>query len=145
MFELDSFKTFNEHKPIATGFESPTYAAWHAFRDSDDARYVALTLPRTLARLPYGKKSLEAESFVYEEMALDSEGKPRPNNDNQLVWSNSAFAVGLKMTQAFNEFGWCTAIRGKKQWRKSRKLAVTSIQIRRWRSSTALPDYGQYY
>ncbi|WP_281558499.1 type VI secretion system contractile sheath large subunit [Thalassomonas sp. RHCl1] len=122
MFELDSFKTFNEHKPIATGFESPSYAAWHAFRDSDDARYVALTLPRTLARLPYGKKSLEAESFVYEEMALDSEGKPRPTSDDQLVWSNSAFAAGLKMTQAFSEFGWCTAIRGKNNGGKVENL-----------------------
>ena len=124
MFELHNFSTFNEHKPIATGFESPAYGAWHAFRDSDDARYVVLTLPRTLSRLPYGKKSLQTESFVYEEMDLDSEGKPRPSNDDRLVWSNSAYAVGLKMTQAFTEFGWCTAIRGKNNGGKVENLPL---------------------
>ena len=54
MFEFNTFETFDEGKPVAAGFDSPTYAAWNAFRDSDDARYVTLTLPQTMARLPYG-------------------------------------------------------------------------------------------
>ena len=112
MFEYDSFKTFEEGKPVAAGFDSPSYAAWNAFRESDDARYVSLTLPQTLARLPYGGKGLGTKSFEYEELAVDAEGSPRPTDNSQLVWSNAAFEMGLKMTQAYTASGWCTSIRG---------------------------------
>jgi type VI secretion system protein ImpC len=55
MFEYKSFESFAEGRPVAAGFDSPTYAAWNGFRDSDESRYVTLTLPATLARLPYGQ------------------------------------------------------------------------------------------
>ncbi|PSW16140.1 type VI secretion system contractile sheath large subunit [Photobacterium rosenbergii] len=112
MFELDSFETFNEGKPVAPGFDSPAYASWNAFRESDDARYVVLTLPQTLARLPYGQKGLSTDAFSYEELATDTDGNPKPSDNSQLVWSNAAYELGLKMTQAHTAFGWCTAIRG---------------------------------
>ncbi len=112
MFEFNSFETFDEGKPVAAGFDSPAYAAWNAFRASDDARYVALTMPRTLARLPYGDKGLGTNAFNYEELGTDAVGNPRPTDNSQLVWSNAAYDMGLKMTQAHTAFGWCTAIRG---------------------------------
>ncbi|MCL9783151.1 type VI secretion system contractile sheath large subunit [Vibrio sp. S4M6] len=112
MFEFDDFTTFDEHKPVAAGFDSPAYAAWNSFRESDDARYVTLTLPRSMARLPYGEKGLGTDLFHYEELDTDMDGNPKPKNNGELVWSNAAYDLGLKMTQAFTAFGWCTAIRG---------------------------------
>lgn len=112
MFEFDSFETFDEGKPVAAGFDSPAYASWNSFRESDDSRYVVLTLPQTLARLPYGQKGLSTDSFDYEELNTDAEGNPKPSANSELVWSNAAFDFGLKMTQAHTAFGWCTAVRG---------------------------------
>ncbi|CAV18475.1 MULTISPECIES: type VI secretion system contractile sheath large subunit [Vibrio] len=112
MFEFNSFQTFSEGKPVAAGFDSPAYAAWNSFRESDDARYVTLTLPRTLARLPYGDKGLSTDVFAYEELATDMDGSPKPTSNDQLVWSNAAYELGLKMTQAYTASGWCTSIRG---------------------------------
>ncbi|WP_122047111.1 type VI secretion system contractile sheath large subunit [Vibrio atlanticus] len=112
MFEFNSFQTFSEGKPVAAGFDSPAYAAWNSFRESDDARYVTLTLPRTLARLPYGDKGLSTDVFAYEELATDMDGSPKPASNDQLVWSNAAYELGLKMTQAYTASGWCTSIRG---------------------------------
>lgn len=112
MFELDSFDVFNEGKPVAPGFDSPAYASWNSFRESDDSRYVALTLPRTMARLPYGKKGLGVKSFDFEELGTDADGNPRPTNNDNIVWSNAAYDMGLKMTQAYTAYGWCTSIRG---------------------------------
>jgi type VI secretion system protein ImpC len=112
MFDFDSYERFDEGRPVAAGFASPVYAAWNAFRDSDDARYVALTLPSTLARLPYGANGMKAKSFVYEELATDAEGNQRPADNSELVWSNAAYEMALKMNQAATAFGWCTAIRG---------------------------------
>ncbi|GLQ32886.1 type VI secretion system contractile sheath large subunit [Litoribrevibacter albus] len=112
MFEFDSFETFDEGKPVAAGFDSPSYAAWNAFRESDEARYVTLTLPKTLARLPYGANGLGTNAFDFEELSVDSAGNPKPKDNSELVFSNAAYELGLKMTQAYTQFGWCTAIRG---------------------------------
>ncbi len=112
MFEYNSFEAFSEGRPVAAGFDSPSYAAWNSFRESDDARYVTLTLPRTMARLPYGQKGLGTSAFDYEELDTDNEGNPKPTDNSQIVWSNAAYDLCLKMTQAYTEFGWCTAIRG---------------------------------
>ncbi|GEK08120.1 type VI secretion system contractile sheath large subunit [Pseudoalteromonas peptidolytica] len=112
MFELSSFSTFSEGKPIAPAFDSPSYASWNSFRESDDARYVALTMPRTMARLPYGGKGKKIKSFEFEELATDNAGNPKPTSNDEIVWSNAAYEMALKMNQAFEAYGWCTAIRG---------------------------------
>lgn len=112
MFEFNDFTTFDEGKPVAAGFDSPAYAAWNSFRESDDARYVTLTLPRTMARLPYGAKGLGTNLFDYEELGTDMDGNPNPASNDELVWSNAAYDLGLKMTQAYTASGWCTSIRG---------------------------------
>jgi type VI secretion system protein ImpC len=112
MFEYKTFESFAEGRPVGAGFDSPTYASWNGFRDSDESRYVTLTLPSTLARLPYGANGGKAKSFDYHELETDVDGNQRPKNNSELVWSNAAYEMCLKMNQAFTAFGWCTAIRG---------------------------------
>ena len=57
LFELGQL-----HRAVATRATWPRssstveYATWKSFRESEDSRYVGLTLPRVLARLPYGRK-----------------------------------------------------------------------------------------
>ncbi len=48
-------------------FAAPDYAAWRSLRESDDAKYIGLAMPRFLARLPYGAKSNPVEEFEFEE------------------------------------------------------------------------------
>jgi type VI secretion system protein ImpC len=74
-------------------------------RDSEDARYLGLTMPRFLSRIPYGSKTNPVEDFAFEE---DTEGA----DHNKYVWSNSAFAMGTNITRSFKEWGWCARIRG---------------------------------
>lgn len=112
VLEFKKFQTLNEGKPVAAGFDSPTYASWNAFRDSDDARYVSLTMPRTLARLPYGSATSPVKSFAYEEFEADRDGQRRPKSNEDFTWSNAAYDMGLLINEAFTAFGWCTAIRG---------------------------------
>ncbi|WP_299017724.1 type VI secretion system contractile sheath large subunit [uncultured Photobacterium sp.] len=112
MFDFESFETFYEGKPVAAGFDSPAYASWNAFRASDDSRYVALTLPKTIARLPYGKNTVSVSSFNFEEFKFDADGNAAPQSQDDFVWSNAAYEYGLLLTQAYTKFGWCTAIRG---------------------------------
>src|ERR1700756_1023177 len=62
LFNLDSYTSLDAPRDLAKIFDSTEYAKWKSFRQSEDSRYVALTLPRTLGRLPYGKdnKSVDA-------------------------------------------------------------------------------------
>jgi len=74
-------------------------ASWQKLRNSPEARFVGLALPRFLLRLPYGKDTEPIERFQFEEMP-DSEA-----HENYL-WGNAAFAGALLLAQSFAEQGW---------------------------------------
>lgn len=130
MFELASYKQLAEGRPVASGFSDEIYASWNSFRASDDARYVTLALPRVMARLPYSSKSFPTKTFAFEELKTDSEGFISIDQEKDFVWTNAAYEVGLNMTQAFTEFGWCTAIRGVENGGKVSNLPNFTYQTR---------------
>ncbi|MGA2596350.1 MAG: type VI secretion system contractile sheath large subunit [Bryobacteraceae bacterium] len=102
---LESFSSLNVPRDIAKIFDSTEYAKWKSFRQSEDSRYVGLCLPRMLIRLPYGKDGTTVEQFNYEENVDGTDYK-------KYCWANAAFAMGARITSAFNLYGWCAAIRG---------------------------------
>ncbi len=112
LFDFNSFENFNEGKPVAAGFDTPAYASWNSFRDSDDSRYVTLTLPRTLSRMPYGSNGSKVKEFNFEEFEVAENGERRPDEQSQFTWSNAAYDLGLLINNSFTKYGWCTAIRG---------------------------------
>jgi len=81
------------------------YAKWKSFRESEDSRYVGLTLPHILMRLPYGPETVPVEAFQFKE---DVDGKDHA----KYLWGNAAFAMATRLTEAFAKYGWCAAIRG---------------------------------
>jgi type VI secretion system protein ImpC len=105
LFGWDNYQDLTEVRDLAKIFDRTEYAKWRSFRESEDSRYVALTLPRTLSRLPYGKETVPTETFSYEE---DVSGKEH----NKYLWSNAAYAFGTRLTDAFAKYQWCASIRG---------------------------------
>lgn len=105
MFGLDSLTELGIPRDLAKGFETVEYAKWKSFRASEDARYVGLTLPHVLGRLPYGSNTVPVEAFNFEE---DVSGKEH----NRYLWVNAAYALGTRLTSAYAHYGWCAAIRG---------------------------------
>jgi type VI secretion system protein ImpC len=81
------------------------YVKWRAFRQTDDSRYIGLTLPRFMLRLPYGADTVPVQSFNYTEDVKGTE------HDNYL-WGNASFAFGSSLVNAFTDDGWCVQIRG---------------------------------
>ncbi|WP_294613253.1 type VI secretion system contractile sheath large subunit [uncultured Gilliamella sp.] len=92
-------------KDIANYFDRAEYTKWNSFRNTDDSRYVGLTLPRVLARLPYGPETVPVRSFNYTE---DVKGLEH----NRYLWANASFAFAANMVQSFIRNGWCVQIRG---------------------------------
>lgn len=109
---LESWTKLGDLRDLKTTFDSVAYTQWKSFRDSEDSRFVVLTMPRSLARLPYGSNTKPIDEFGYEEVELDKKGKPKSVPHDQYCWMNSAYVMGTKLTDAFSKTGWCTAIRG---------------------------------
>ena len=102
---MDSWQELSNPRDLTKIFQTAEYAAWRSLRDSDDARYIGLAMPRFLSRLPYGSKTSPVEEFDFEE---DTEGA----NHSKYVWANAAYAMGVNVTRAFKNYGWCARIRG---------------------------------
>src|SRR6202166_4520433 len=64
---MDSWNELMNPRDLSKLFDTPEYAAWRSLRDSDDARYIGLCMPRVLARLPYGAKTEPVDELAFEE------------------------------------------------------------------------------
>ncbi|HET9711251.1 MAG TPA: type VI secretion system contractile sheath large subunit, partial [Pyrinomonadaceae bacterium] len=105
LFGWDSFSDLQEVRDLAKIFDRTEYAKYRSFRESEDSRYVGLTLPHTLMRLPYGKDTVPTETFSFEE---DVDGK----DHKKYLWGNAAYSFGTRMTESFAMYHWCVSIRG---------------------------------
>ena len=105
MLNLDSWQELANPRDLTKIFTTPEYAAWRSFRDSEDSRYVALTLPRVLSRLPYGAATNPVEGF-------DMEEDTGSGSSAKYTWMNAAYAMGANINRSFAEYGWCARIRG---------------------------------
>jgi len=105
LLNLENFTQLDRPRDLAKIFDSTEYAKWKSFRQSEDSRYVALCLPRTLGRLPYGKDTKPIDEFSYEEHVDGTD-------HSKYLWMNAAYALGTRMTNSFSQYGMCVAMRG---------------------------------
>lgn len=105
LMNMDTWQELGNPRDLTKIMQTAEYAPWRSLRDADDARYIGLTMPRFLSRLPYGAKTDPVEEFDFEE---DTEGA----DHSKYCWANSAFAMGVNVNRAFKLYGWCSRIRG---------------------------------
>jgi type VI secretion system protein ImpC len=105
IMNLDSWQDLLNPRDLSKIFSTPEYAAWRLFRESDDSRYVALTLPRVLSRVPYDPTNNPVEGFNF----VEDTGA---GNSDKYNWMNAAYAMGVNINRSFADYGWCARIRG---------------------------------
>ena len=105
MFGWDTYTELGGPRDLAKIFDNNLYARWRSFRNSEDSRYVGLTMPQVLLRPPFGEGSITVETFNYEE-------KVDGTDHSKYLWGNAAYALAARMTNAFALYEWCAAIRG---------------------------------
>lgn len=103
-FGVDSFEQLPNLKDLSSVFEGPQFAKWNAFRESADSRYVGLTLPRFLLRIPYGADTVPSKKFNYQENVT--------GGDRDFLWGNAAFAFASRLTSSFADYRWCANVIG---------------------------------
>ncbi|MCB1899690.1 type VI secretion system contractile sheath large subunit [Cognatazoarcus halotolerans] len=105
IMQMDSWQELANPRDLTKIFSTPEYAAWRSLRESDDAKYVGLAMPRFLSRVPYGAKTSPVEEFDFEEdTGAADHGK--------YTWANAAYAMAVNINRSFKEYGWCSRIRG---------------------------------
>ncbi len=105
LLNMESWQELSNPRDLAKIFGTPAYASWKSLRQSEDARYLGLTMPRVLARMPYGAKTNPVDEFAFEEDASGSD-------HSKYVWTNAAYAMATNVTRSFKLYGWCARIRG---------------------------------
>ncbi len=103
-FGSDSFVDLPKLKDLKSLFEGPQYARWNGFRDSEDARNVALCMPRFLLRLPYGQETVPSKTFNFEEEVVD--------HHDRYLWGHASIAFASRVADSFAKYRWCPNIIG---------------------------------
>lgn len=120
VMQMDSWQELSNPRDLTKIFQTPEYAAWRSLRDSEDSRYLCMTMPRTLSRLPYGSKTDPVDEFDFEE---DTNGA----DHSKFSWQNSAYAMAVNINRSFKEYGWCSRIRGIESGGAVQELPVYSF------------------
>lgn len=105
LFDMEDFGALAKPRDLSKIFESAELIKWRSFRESEDSRYVTLTLPRVLQRLPYGPDTVVVEGIDFVE---DTDG----TDASKYLWGNPAYVLTERITNAFSLYGWTAAIRG---------------------------------
>ncbi len=113
LFGFENWTELSKPRDLEKVFESLEYTKWRSFRETEDSRFVTLTMPRVLARLPYGQATKPIEEFGFEEFELDDQGVlSKAADHDDYCWMNASYVMGTNLTNAFAKYSFCTAIRG---------------------------------
>lgn len=105
LMQFDSWQELANPRDLTKITSTPEYAAWNSLRNSEDSKYLGLTMPRFLGRQPYGANSNPVEEFAFEENTGNAESA-------NFAWVNAAYGMATNINRSFKEFGWCSRIRG---------------------------------
>ena len=105
LLQMDSWNELTNPRDLTKVFSTPDYASFRSLRETEDAKYIALTMPRVLSRLPYGDKTDPVDAFDFEEDVSGPDG-------SKYAWTNAAYSMAVNINRSFKEYGWCSRIRG---------------------------------
>jgi type VI secretion system protein ImpC len=116
-FGKESMEEWKKIPDLTAYMETADFVKWNSFRETEDARYLGLTFPNFMLRLPYGEDTIPVDSFNYDEDVMGED-------HDRYLWGNSSFAFAANMVEAFMEDGWCVQIRGPQSGGKVDDLPV---------------------
>eukprot|EP01036_Dinobryon_divergens_P040505 gene40505-53563_t len=105
LMQMESWQELANPRDLTKIFLTPEYAGWRSLRESDDAKYLGLCMPRFLARTPYGANTNPVEEFDFEE---DTAGA----DHGKYAWANAAYAMATNINRSYKLYGWGSRIRG---------------------------------
>lgn len=105
LFGVDRFAELDRPVDLQKIFTQAEYMQWRSLRDSEDARFVGMTMPQVLMRRPYQRCTSRSDGFMFEEDV-------RNPNGQDYLWGNAVYAYGSVVMRAFAQSGWFEDIVG---------------------------------
>jgi type VI secretion system protein ImpD len=102
---LDSFADLGVPIDLKAVLRQPEYTRWRSFQDTDDSRFIGMTLPYVLMRLPYRDDGSRIDGFRFRE---ELEDPRRPG----YLWGNAVYAFAALLIRAYSQSAWFAEIRG---------------------------------
>lgn len=103
VLELDRFADLEGVRDVTAPLRNTEHIRWRALSGRADMRFVAVTLPRLLARHPWVDDPNRLDGFRYREYTPDTDSR---------VWMSAAYGFAACAVRAFAENGWPADVRG---------------------------------
>ncbi|MEO0035151.1 MAG: type secretion system contractile sheath large subunit [Pseudomonadota bacterium] len=98
-----SFAPLGGEPDPASVFDLPHYRRWRRLRGRDEAMFLAVVLPRLLARPPWDDATGRGRPFRYLERADTAQDR---------VWMSAVWAFAAVVARAMGTYGWPADLRG---------------------------------
>lgn len=140
-FGCESYAEVAQLRDVTGLLNGPRFARWNQLRESEEAAYIGLTLPRALARSPYNAESNPAYGINFVETV-------RGDNDDDYLWASASLLFARNMVKSFETSGWCQHIRGVKAGGRVAGLPVHTYNLRgedltRNPTEITIPDFRE--
>jgi type VI secretion system ImpC/EvpB family protein len=103
LLQVEEFGDLAMIPDISEPFRTPEFTRWRGLSSREEMRFVAVTLPRVLARLPWEDDPARRDGFCYAEYAPDASSR---------VWMSAGYAFGAVVARAFVNHSWPADVRG---------------------------------
>jgi type VI secretion system protein ImpD/type VI secretion system protein ImpC len=103
LLDVDDFRDLALTIDPASSLRDQAHARFRRLSQREEMRFIALALPRLLARVPWGDDPARHDGFRYAEHAPDAASR---------VWMSAGYALALTAVRAFANFGWPADLRG---------------------------------
>lgn len=110
LLEVDGFADLAGVLDPAASMRSADYARWRGLFSHEDIRFLAVTLPRVLARPPWDDDAGRIDGWRYREHAPDAASR---------VWFSAAYGFAATVVRAFATYTWPADVRGVEQDRRA--------------------------
>ncbi len=103
LLQVDEFADLGMTMDLPEPFRSPEFQRFRGLSGREDMRFVAIALPRVLARPPWEDDPARADGFRYAEYAPDIASR---------VWMTAGYAFAAVVARAFDNYAWPADVRG---------------------------------
>lgn len=140
-FGCDNIEELAAIKDLEGLMNHPKYGSWNTLRNSEEAAYIGMTLPRYIIRQPYDPEVNPSGSIPFQE-------KIRGDNNEDYLWGSATIPFVQNMVRSFEESGWCQYLRGPKGGGLVSGLPVHMFNVRgedemKIPIEMAIPDYRE--
>lgn len=140
-FGCDNIEELAAIKDLEGLMNHPKYGSWNKLRDSEEAAYLGLTLPKYIVRLPYDPETNPTGKLPFKESV-------QGGSNQDYLWGSASALFAQNMVRSFVQSGWCQYLRGPKGGGLVSGLPVHTFNVRGEEElkipvEMAIPDYRE--